>query len=206
LTDPLSLQLTIGKTPLRVAAPLRVPQRNNDGMVALGLILLVLVAVLVIAIVVSNPQTYNLSIFGAVIPANGAGIFITGAIAMAVTILALLLLRTGIRRARARRKQLKALEASGDAVPKESISPAERTTTDATAADATAADGKAADRKSSDTKASGSSGSDLAQPVEPASAREKSALDLEGESSTTAAERQAMLEEADQVTRDERQR
>jgi flagellar biosynthesis/type III secretory pathway M-ring protein FliF/YscJ len=221
LTDPLSLQLTIGKTPLRVAAPLRVPQRNNDGMVALGLILLVLVAVLVIAIVVSNPQTYNLSIFGAVIPANGAGIFITGAIAMAVTILALLLLRTGIRRARARRKQLKALEASGDAVPKESTSPAEPTTTDATAtdataADATAADRKAADGKSSDTKASGSSGSDLAQPVEPASAREKSALDLEGESSTTAAERQAMLDqatldqampdEADQVTRDERQR
>jgi flagellar biosynthesis/type III secretory pathway M-ring protein FliF/YscJ len=201
LTDPLSLQLTIGKTPLRVAAPLRVPQRNNDGMVALGLILLVLVAVLVIAIVVSNPQTYNLSIFGAVIPANGAGIFITGAIAMAVTILALLLLRTGIRRARARRKQLKALEASGDAVPKESTSPAEPTTTDATAADATAADGKA-----SDTNAPGSSGSDLAQPVEPASAREKSALDLEGESSTTAAERQAMLDEADQVTRDERQR
>jgi hypothetical protein len=165
------------------------------------LILLVLVAVLVIAIVVSNPQTYNLSIFGAVIPANGAGIFITGAIAMAVTILALLLLRTGIRRARARRKQLKALEASGDAVPKESTSPAEPTTTDATAADATAADGKA-----SDTNAPGSSGSDLAQPVEPASAREKSALDLEGESSTTAAERQAMLDEADQVTRDERQR
>ena len=47
--------------------------------------------------------------------------------------------------------------------------------------------------------------------MEPASAREKSALDLEGESSTTAAERQAMLDqamldEADQVTRDERQR
>ena len=64
-------------------------------MVALGLILLVLVAVLVIAIVVSNPQTYNLSIFGAVIPVNSAGIFITGAIAMAVTVLALLLLRIG---------------------------------------------------------------------------------------------------------------
>ena len=179
-------------------------------MVALGLILLVLVAVLVIAIVVSNPQTYNLSIFGAVIPANGAGIFITGAIAMAITILALLLLRTGIRRARARRKQLKALEASGDAVPKESTSPAEPTTTDATAADATgtdatAADGKTTDGKSSDTKAPGSSGSNLAEPVEPASSKEKSALDLEGESSTTAAERQGMLDEADQVTRDERQ-
>ena len=174
-------------------------------MVALGLILLVLVAVLVIAIVVSNPQTYNLSIFGAVIPANGAGIYITGAIAMAVTILALLLLRTGIRRARARRKQLKALEASGDTAPKESTSPAEPTTTDATGTDATAADGKAADGKSSDTKAPGSSGSNLAEPVEPASSNEKSALDLEGESSTTAAERQGMLDEADQVTRDERQ-
>ena len=92
----------------------RVPQRNNDGMVALALILLVLVAVLVVAIVVSNPQTYDLSIFGAVIPVNSAGIFITGAIAMAVTVLALLLLRSGIRRARLRRKQLKALEASSD--------------------------------------------------------------------------------------------
>jgi flagellar biosynthesis/type III secretory pathway M-ring protein FliF/YscJ len=192
----LSLQLTIGKTPLRVAAPLRVPQRNNDDMVALGLILLVLVAVLVIAIVVSNPQTYDLSIFGAVIPANGAGIFITGAIAMAVTILALLLLRIGIRRARARRKQLKALEASGDAAPEESTSPAEPTTTDA----------KATDAKTIDTKASGSSGSDHSEPAEPTPARENSALDLEGESSTTAAERQAMLDEADQVTRDEPQR
>ena len=165
-------------------------------MVALGLILLVLVAVLVIAIVVSNPQTYDLSIFGAVIPANGAGIFITGAIAMAVTILALLLLRIGIRRARARRKQLKALEASGDAAPQESTSPAEPTTTDA----------KAPDAKPIDTKASGSSGSDHSEPAEPTPAREKSALDLEGESSTTAAERQAMLDEADQVTRDEPQR
>ena len=105
--------MTIGKTPRRVASQ-RVPQRNNDGMVALALILLVLVAVLVVAIVVSNPETYDLSIFGAVIPVNSAGIFITGAIAMAVTVLALLLLRSGIRRARLRRKQLKALEASSD--------------------------------------------------------------------------------------------
>ena len=213
--DLVSLQLTIGKTPLRVAAPLRVPQRNNDGMVALGLILLVLVAVLVIAIVVSNPQTYNLSIFGAVIPANGAGIFITGAIAMAVTILALLLLRIGMRRARARRKQLKALETSGDAAPKESTSQAEPTTTDAEATDAEAtdtkttgaeaSDAKPIDTKTIDTNASGSSGSDLSEPAEPAPARAK-ALDLEGESSSTAAERQAMLDEADQVTRDEPQK
>jgi flagellar biosynthesis/type III secretory pathway M-ring protein FliF/YscJ len=209
--DLVSLQLTIGKTPLRVAAPLRVPQRNNDGMVALGLILLVLVAVLVIAIVVSNPQTYNLSIFGAVIPANGAGIFITGAIAMAVTILALLLLRIGMRRARARRKQLKALETSGDAAPKESTSQAEPTTTDVRATDTKTTntkttDAEATDTKPIDTKASGSSGSDLSEPEEPVPGREKSAPDLHGESSTTRAERQAMLDEANQVTRDEPQR
>jgi hypothetical protein len=84
-------------------------------MVVLALILLVLVAVLVVAIVVSNPQIYDLSIFGAVIPATSAGIFLTGAVAMAVTILALLLLRGGIRRARVRRNKLKALEISDEA-------------------------------------------------------------------------------------------
>ena len=88
-------------------------------MVAFALILLVLVAVLVVAIVVSNPQIYDLSIFGAVIPVNSTGIFITGAIAMAVAILALLLLRSGIRRARLRHRQLKALEASSDNVASE---------------------------------------------------------------------------------------
>ncbi len=73
-------------------------------MVVLGVILLVLVAVLVLAIFVSNPDIYDLSIFGAVVQVTSAGIFLTGAITMAVTILALLLLRTGIRRGRARRK------------------------------------------------------------------------------------------------------
>ena len=95
---------TIGKTPY-VADFERTPQGNNGAMVVLALILLVLVAVLVVAIVVSNPDVYDLSIFGAVVPANSAGIFITGAVAMAVTILALLLLRMGIRRGRARRTE-----------------------------------------------------------------------------------------------------
>ena len=92
---------------------------NNDAMVVLALILLVLVAVLVVAIVVSNPDVYDLSIFGAVVPANSAGIFITGAVAMAVTILALLLLRMGIRRGRARRTERKVLlQAAGDKLPR----------------------------------------------------------------------------------------
>ena len=41
------------------------------------------------------------------------------------------------------------------------------------------------------------------RPAEPDAAKEKSSLDVEGESSTTAAERQAMLDEADALTRDE---
>ena len=94
-------------------------------MVVLGLILLVLVAVLVIAIFVSNPDIYDLSIFGAVLKVTSAGIFITGAITMAVTILALLLLRTGIRRGRARRKHLKELAASDADAAGDSTTPAE---------------------------------------------------------------------------------
>ena len=156
---------------------------NNGGMIAVALILLVLVAVLVVAIVVSNPQTYELSIFGAVIPANSAGIFITGAIAMAVTILALLMLRMGIRRARARRKQLKALEASDQTAPPETARPVETSTT-------------TSDTKSSTTSVAGDG-------TESEVAKEKSALDLQSESSTTAAERKAMLDEADELTRKE---
>jgi Na+/melibiose symporter-like transporter len=156
-------------------------------MVVLAVILLVLVAVLVVAVVVSNPEIYDLSIFGAVIPVNSAGVFFTGAVAMAVTILALLLLRTGIRRAQARRKQLKELEGSGAA--QTAATPAETSTTTTTT-------------KSTSTTVTN-------KPVEPEVAKEKSPLDLEGkdgEASTTAAERQAMLDEADELTRDEPQK
>jgi flagellar biosynthesis/type III secretory pathway M-ring protein FliF/YscJ len=155
-------------------------------MVVLALILLVLVAVLVVAIVVSNPEVYDLSIFGAVVPANSAGIFITGAVAMAVTILALLLLRTGIRRGRARRTERKVLlQAAGDKLPGSSPGSEETSTTTS---------------KPSDTSATNDSGS-----PEPTT-KEKSSLELESEPSTTSAERQAMLDEADALTKDEPQK
>jgi len=152
-------------------------------MAVLGLILLVLVVVLVLAIFISNPDIYDLSIFGAVVKVTSAGIFITGAITMAVTILAVLLLRTGIRRGRARRKQLKELETSDAAAPTASTTPAETSTTT--------------------TTTETSSTTVTRKPTEPEAAKEKSSLDPEGESSTTAAERQAMLDEADALTRDE---
>ena len=156
-------------------------------MVVLALILLVLVAVLVVAIVVSNPEVYDLSIFGAVVPANSAGIFLTGAVAMAVTILALLLLRTGIRRGRARRTERKVLlQAAGDKLPGSSASPEETSTTTSKRSDASV---------TSDSRT-----------TEPTTTKEKSSLDLEGESSTTPADRQAMLDEADALTKDEPQK
>jgi hypothetical protein len=147
-------------------------------MAVLGLILLVLVAVLVVAIFVSNPDVYDLSIFGAVVKVTSAGIFMTGAITMAVAILALLLLRTGVRRGRARRKQLKELETS-DAASASTTPPETSTTTETSRTTVTS------------------------KPREPKAAKEGSSLDVEGKSSTAAAERQAMLDEADALTRDE---
>ena len=196
LDRPADPRATIGKTPLRVADFERTPRGNNGAMVVLALILLVLVAVLVVAIVVSNPEVYDLSIFGAVVPANSAGIFITGAVAMAVTILALLLLRTGIRRGRARRTERKVLlQAAGDKLPGPSASPEETSTTT---------------KRPSDTSAMSDSGTTeptTTKTTEPTTTtKEKSSLDLEGESSTTPAERQAMLDETDALTKDEPQK
>jgi cytoskeletal protein RodZ len=155
-------------------------------MVVLALILLVLVAVLVVAIVVSNPEIYDLSIFGAVVPVNSAGIFITGAVAMAVTILAILLLRMGIRRGRARRTERKVLlQAAGDKLPGSASAEETSTTTS----------------KTSDTAATSASATN-----EPTTPKEKSSVELKDESSTTPAERQAMLDEADALTKDEPQK
>jgi cytoskeletal protein RodZ len=149
-------------------------------MVAIALILLVLVAVLTVGIAVSNPDIYDLSIFGAVVKVSSVGIFLTGAITMALTVVALLLLRIGIRRGRARRKEMKELQAATDKVP---ASSEEDSTTS----------------KTSDT----STASDSATTDPATTTNEKSSLETEGESSTTAAERQAMLDETDAITRDE---
>jgi hypothetical protein len=149
-------------------------------MVAVALILLVLVAVLTVGIAVSNPDIYDLSIFGAVVKVSSVGIFLTGAITMALTVVALLLLRIGIQRGRARRKEIKELQAASDKAPASS------------------------EEDSTSSKASDTSTASDSAPTEPASTTKgKSSPEVEGESSTTAAERQAMLDEADAITRDE---
>ncbi len=88
-------------------------------MIVLAVVLLVLVVVFSVAIVVSNPGVYELSIFRVLIPVTSAGVYFTGVGACLLTVLALWLLRSGIKRRRAQRNRLKAAEA-----PPEAIEPA----------------------------------------------------------------------------------
>jgi hypothetical protein len=86
-------------------------------MVVLALVLLIIVLVFSVAIVVSNPDVYQLSLFRVLVPVTSAGVFFTGFGAALVTIIALLLLRTGIRRTRETRRRLQAAEGSATGIP-----------------------------------------------------------------------------------------
>jgi hypothetical protein len=79
-------------------------------MIVLALVLLIIVLVFSVAIVVSNPDVYQLSLFRVLVPVTSAGVFFTGFGAALVTIIALLLLRTGIRRTRETRRRLRTAE------------------------------------------------------------------------------------------------
>jgi hypothetical protein len=81
-------------------------------MIVLALLLLIIVLVFSVAIVVSNPDVYQLSLFRVLVPVTSAGVFFTGFGAALVTIIALLLLRTGIRRSRETRRRLRTAEQS----------------------------------------------------------------------------------------------
>lgn len=76
-------------------------------MIGIAGVLLVIIIVFSVAVVVSNPAVFDLSIFGATIPVTAAGIYFTGAGAMLVLILAAALMRRGITRDRAHRRQLR---------------------------------------------------------------------------------------------------
>jgi hypothetical protein len=80
---------------------------NNGLVIVLALVLLVLVAAFSAALVVSNQDVYELSIFRVLIPVTSAGVYLTGVGAAVLTLVALGLLRSGIRRSRARRTHAK---------------------------------------------------------------------------------------------------
>ena len=160
-------------------------------MIPIAVVLLLIVAVFSIAVVVSNPGVQELSIFGASIPVNDAGVYFTGAGAMLVLILALGLLRTGARRELVRRKEIRALKsAAGDGPDRD-------------------ADEKDADNSSDayGEKSESPSLSDESRPADISTEEpKKSSLDLPGDTEqpeTTAAERQALLDETDELTGDQ---
>ncbi len=63
-------------------------QSNNGGVIILGLILLVIVAIFGVAVVVSNPGVHELSLFRVLVPVTYGGIFFTGVGATVVAVLA----------------------------------------------------------------------------------------------------------------------
>jgi hypothetical protein len=143
-------------------------------MVVLALVLLILVVVFSVAIVVSNPAVYDLSLFRVMVPVTSAGVYFTGVGAALLTVVALLLLRLGIRRSRERRQRLKTAEqaaiGSASGADKDSVPSTDRLADD----------------------------SDASEPSGPTSN-----LELDPPAATTPAERKALLDEADELSRDE---
>ncbi len=152
-------------------------------MIVLGLILLVIVAIFGIAVVVSNPGVHELSIFRVLVPVTYAGIFFTGVGATIVAVLGVILIRHGLRRARARRKERKELVSGA--------------TAGGSASSTAKADTEVAESKPAAPKEPEATGAGSAAPAAPASS-----LDLDAQGSTTAAERRALLDETDELTRD----
>jgi hypothetical protein len=157
-------------------------------MVVLALVLLILVVVFSVAIVVSNPAVYDLSLFRVIVPVTSAGVYFTGIGAALLTVVALLLLRLGIRRSRERRQRLRTAEQAAIG------SASGRATTPSGGTGSPAADKESVpstDRLVDDPDASEPSGP-------------TSNLELDPPTASTPAERRALLDEVDELSRDER--
>lgn len=80
--------------------------------IAVVVLLIVIVFSIAVGISAANADVFDLLIFNIAIPVNATGLYFTGAGAMVVLILALGLLRTGLNRERVKRAKLRALEAA----------------------------------------------------------------------------------------------
>jgi hypothetical protein len=161
-------------------------------MVILALVLLILVVVFSVAIVVSNPAVYDLSLFRVIVPVTSAGVYFTGVGAALLTVVALLLLRLGIRRSRERRQRLRTAEQAA-------IGSASRTA--AAPSSGTGSPGRsdsAADKESVPSTDRLADDPDASEPSGPTSN-----LELDPPTATTPAERKALFDEVDELSRDE---
>ena len=163
-------------------------------MVVLALVLLIVVVVFSVAIVVSNPAVYDLSLFRVLVPVTSAGVYFTGMGAALLTVVAVLLLRIGIRRSRERRQRLRTAEQAA-------IGGAPRTTPGS--------------RSETAPVTRRRSGCDRSHPHRPLGAADDpdapesgptSNLELDPPTAATPAERQALLDEVDEISRDEPKR
>lgn len=157
-------------------------------MVIVALVLLILVVVFSVAIVVSNPAVYDLSLFRVIVPVTSAGVYFTGVGAALLTVVALLLLRLGIRRSRERRQRLKTAEQAAIGSAAEAASGTR----------SPVRSGSAADKESDPSTDRLADDPDASEPSGPTSN-----LELDPPTATTPAERKAPLDEVDELSRDE---
>lgn len=155
-------------------------------MIPLAIVLLLIVVIFAALLFISNPAVLSMSLFSASVPVTFGGVFLTGAISMAVVVLALILLRNGVKRAHGQRKQIASLRA--------------------------AASGASGDKPSGSKKGgllklgkNDKSSSNDAATATPAAAPEAAAATSStaasaDSSASTSAERQALLEETDELT------
>lgn len=164
-------------------------------MIPIAGVLLLIIIVFSVAVVVSNPGVFDLSIFGATIPVTTAGVYFTGAGAMLVLILAAALMRRGLRREMARRKQVRALQNAAGVKSLPAASRPTRPTGGARAA-GTSQTPSAPSTAGTDTSSPSRDGSGSA------TASDESTTGPRPEAGTTLAERQALQDEAEELTGD----
>jgi uncharacterized membrane protein YciS (DUF1049 family) len=89
-------------------------ESDNGVMIPLAVVVLLIVIVFSIAVAIgaTNAEVFNLAVFGAQIPVNATGLYLTGAGAMLVLVSALAMLRTGIRRESAKRARIRELQST----------------------------------------------------------------------------------------------
>jgi hypothetical protein len=160
-------------------------------MVVLAVVLLILVVVFSVAIVVSNPAVYELSLFRVLIPVTSAGVYFTGVGAALLTLVALLLLRLGIRRGREHRQRLRTAEQAA-------ISGASRTAPAPSSETGSGGNDSPVDKESFPSKTRLADDPDAS-----ASSGPTSNLELDPPTAITPDERKALLDEVDELSRDE---
>ncbi len=161
------------------------------GMIVLGVVLLVIVAVFAVAVVVSNPDIVDLYLFNALVPVTMGGVFFTGAGALLIVLVSGLLIQRGIARSARLRRQQRALAGAPSVVPADSL-PGTASPTNSPAAGSTGP---------TPPRAHGS------HAVEPASSEltpvTPQVTPPSAPVTTVSGEPAALLAEADELTRDE---